>query len=61
MQMLIENVSWINGGWKGCVIAFLIVLFLFFYKKQTNIVKRCTEAINSQQEAGEKDSEYFEF
>lgn len=49
MQMLIENVSWINRGWKGCAIVFLIVLFLFSYRKQTNIVKRRTEAINNQQ------------
>ena len=55
MRMLIENVSWINNGWKGCAIAFLIVLFLFAYRKQTNIVKKRTEAINSQQEAGEND------
>lgn len=55
MQMLIENVSWINRDWKGCVIVFLIVLFLFSYRKQTNIVKRRTEAINNQQKVVEKD------
>lgn len=48
IQMLIKNVSWINRGWKGCAIVFLIVLFLFSYRKQTNIVKRRTEAVNNQ-------------
>ncbi len=55
MHMLIANVSWIEKCWKGCVIAFLIVLFLFSYRKQTDIVKRRTEAINNQQEVVEKD------
>lgn len=55
MRMLIVNISWIDKGWKIFAMAFLIVLFLFSYRKQTDIVKRRTEAINSQQEVGEKD------
>lgn len=55
MRMLIANISWIDRGWKGFAMAFLIVLFLFSYRKQTDIVKRRTEAINNQQEVVEKD------
>lgn len=55
MRMLIANIKWIDKGWKIFAMAFLIVLFLFSYRKQTDIVKRRTEAINSQQEVGEKD------
>lgn len=47
MQVLIQNVSWIEKCWKGCLISFLIVLFLFAYRKQTDIVRRRTEAKNS--------------
>lgn len=50
MQILIANVSWIGKYWKGSVIAFLIVLFLFSFRKQTDIVKKRTEAINNQKE-----------
>lgn len=55
MRMLIANINWIDKGWKIFAMAFLIVLFLFSYRKQTDIVKRRTEVINSQQEVGEKD------
>ena len=54
-RMLIANISWIDRLWKGFMMAFLIVLFLFSYRKQTNIVKRRTEAINNQQKIAVKD------
>lgn len=49
MQVLIENVRWIEKSWKGGAIVFLIVLFMFAYRKQTNIVKERAELINEQQ------------
>lgn len=55
IRMLIAHIGWIDRWWKGFAMAFLIVLFLFSYRKQTDIVKRRTEAINNQQEIVEKD------
>ena len=37
------------------MMAFLIVLFLFSYRKQTDIVKRRTDAIDNQYEVVEND------
>lgn len=49
MRILIVNVNWIEKCWKGCAMVFLIVLFLFAYRKQTDFVKKRVEAINTQQ------------
>ncbi|MBQ3513630.1 MAG: hypothetical protein IJA32_07515 [Lachnospiraceae bacterium] len=57
MRMLIENVSWIGSCWKNLAIVFLIVLFLFSYRKQTDIVKRRTGAINNQQKVTGNDKQ----
>ncbi|WP_066715146.1 hypothetical protein [Clostridium sp. Marseille-P299] len=55
MHSLITNVSWVEKCWSGCAIMFFIVLFLFSYRKQTDIVRRRTEAINNQQKVVKKD------
>ena len=55
MRILIANISWIDKVWKVFMMAFLIVLFLFSYRKQTDIVKRRTDAIDNQYEVVEND------
>ncbi len=50
IRMLIENLDWIEKCWKGCIIVFLIGIFLFAYRKQTDIVKKRAEIINEHQE-----------
>ncbi len=50
MRMLIEKSNWAEKCWKGSVIVFLIGIFLFAYRKQTDIVKKRAETINEQQE-----------
>lgn len=49
MRVLVMDVGWIGKNWKGCAVIFLAVLFLFSYKKQTDIVRKRVEGINNQQ------------
>ncbi|MEN6463053.1 MAG: hypothetical protein ABFC94_17005 [Syntrophomonas sp.] len=39
--------TWFSLNWKWCLIALLIVLFLFSYRKQTDYVRKRVEAVNS--------------
>lgn len=53
LQALSLKWLWFSMNWKWTTIAFLIVLFLLSYRKQTGYVHKRVEAVNSQ-EAKEK-------
>lgn len=46
-EVLAANVKWIEKGWKAGAIVFLIILFLFAYKKQTECVKNRVQTVNN--------------
>lgn len=43
--------TWLSMNWEWCAIVFLIILFLFAYKKQTNFVCKRVNAVNCHDEA----------
>ena len=55
LQALSLKWTWFSMNWEWGAIALLVVLFLFAYRKQTNYVRKCVEAVNSQ-EAKEKET-----
>lgn len=55
LQILSSKGTWLSMNWKWCALVFLIVLFLFAYRKQTNYVRKRVEAVNSYA-AKEKDT-----
>lgn len=41
--------KWLVSNWRCSSLVCLIVLFVFAYRKQTDYVRRCVEAVNSQE------------
>lgn len=47
LQVLSSKWTWFYSNWKWSVIAFLVILMLFAYRKQTDYVRKRVEAVNS--------------
>lgn len=48
LQVVYTKWTWLSTGWRIWVIALLILLFLFTYRKQTEYVRKRIETNNSQ-------------
>jgi hypothetical protein len=45
---------WFSTNWKWGAIVFLVVLFLFSYRKQTDYIRNRVEAVNSHNVKGKE-------
>lgn len=37
---------WVSANWQGFAVAFLVILFLFAYRKQTEFIRKRVEKVN---------------
>lgn len=49
VQITIWKIEWISSNWKWMSMVFLVLLFLFAYKKQTKFINKRVEIANQQQ------------
>jgi hypothetical protein len=48
LRVLALNCSWFSCNWRWVLLLFIIIIFLFSYKKQTEYIYKRVEAVLSQ-------------